>query len=1002
VAPPASSVGGPVTQFSLTSSAATGTQPFSMGIGFKKGDVPASFATSLDNYQVTVKRTWNDGSVKHAIIAGRAPLVQNVARTVTVTRGTAPGGTALTSADITAAAPSASVQCGALGTVNLSSLLATPFRTWVSGPEMVECHYRADVGGGTLLSVWFHVRLFADGRLWVRCIVENGFLDNGSGAVATITNQSYVPTLIVGGVTVYNNGGASLTHSAYARYMAEGWIGTNPSVTPLLDPAYLRATKLVPNYAFPTSAAALDALTQTYTPMNQGPFRTTFADTAPHAQICILPYWDAAYVATGDARAYRAVVAASSAHNRYAMCRRDKTTHLPAKPSSFANWTWEGPDGGGTDDLPNGVTWEVNHHASVGYLAYMLTGDYWHYETAQLQASCLYLILQTSRGSGANRVMEPSQERGIAWGLRSIAQVAAIAPDAELSSGLAADLRSMIAASYNAHQTRISANGSQIQFGSVHQPVYGNWGTAGSIPSYMTQFWVASNGYIADMEPIASMTTLNAVRDHMYKFPVGLLGPMNSINDHGFCRAGLYGLEASTGGDGGWRATWGDIYTATHGTPNNAAGNTLLGGNFPDADGYWPNLLPAISYAVEHGASGALTAYNRMVGATNWTTLTAGFAATPGWAILPRSGRVLQVGPGKAFTTMSSAFAVAREGDTIEVDAGDYTGTAATGTINTPNLYIKGVGGKANMRAAGQHAQSKGTWVVSGNNVRVENVDFFDAAVPAPDNNGAGIRIEAPNLTLYRCGFFDGQNGIQGGAGSGVIYLIECEFARNGFGDGFTHNVYVDVHDAVIAVGCFFHEAAIGHNFKSRARFNWLENCYFMDGPTGTASYLADFPNGGLVFLRGNCFHKGPNADNSISVAYAQESLASGSTHRLTMIHNTLVSTRVGGTFVAAPSGTEAITWTANIFAGNGTGQITGGFALGSVTQANNVVDTHTNVPGADSIASPSFWPNATLQALIDTGGVPDANYLVDTPAPYTLRAITANPRLAGALQASP
>jgi hypothetical protein len=259
-----------LTSFTLKTAATSGTYPFSIGLGFKKGDASSSLSTSLSSYQVAVTRTWSDGSIKHAIMSGRAALVQNVPLVVTVAAGTAPGGTALTSANIATATPSASVQCGAFGTVSLAGLLASPVRTWVSGAEMVECHYRADVGS-SLMSVWFHVRLFADGRVWLRAICENGYLDNGAGGVSAGVDRSYVPTVAINGSTVYNNAGTALTHYDNTRWCVEGWIGGDPQVQPLHDVAYLRSTKLVPNYAYTApSGTALNALAQSYSPMAQG------------------------------------------------------------------------------------------------------------------------------------------------------------------------------------------------------------------------------------------------------------------------------------------------------------------------------------------------------------------------------------------------------------------------------------------------------------------------------------------------------------------------------------------------------------------------------------------------------------------------------------------------------------------------------------------------------------------------------------------------------------
>ena len=82
-----------------------------------------------------------------------------------------------------------------------------------------------------------------------------------------------------------------------------------------------------------------------------------------------------------------------------------------------------------------------------------------------------------------------------------------------------------------------------------------------------------------------------------------------------------------------------------------------------------------------------------------------------------------------------------------------------------------------------------------------------------------------------------------------------------------SHNIYVGTAGKLTVTNSFFHEARIGHNLKSRARENRIENSYFMDGPAGTSSYLADFPNGGAVYLRGaSRLWLGPGDDGTITV----------------------------------------------------------------------------------------------------------------------------------------
>jgi hypothetical protein len=360
------------------------------------------------------------------------------------------------------------------------------------------------------------------------------------------------------------------------------------------------------------------------------------------------------------------------------------------------------------------------------------------------------------------------------------------------------------------------------------------------------------------------------------------------------------------------------------------------------------------------------------------------------------TGRVLRVGPGQMLATPSAAAAAAQAGDVIQIAAGDYRGDVATWRANS--LTICGMGGRARLFADGRSAQGKAIWVIAGANVVVEGIEFREATVP--DQNGAGIRAEGGDLTVRDCGFFDNDEGILGGDG-GVIVIDRSEFARNGFGDGQSHNLYIGAAKRLVVTASFFHEAKVGHNFKSRAQETRIENSYFMDGPSGTSSYLADFPNGGIVVLRGNLFHKGPKAQNATAIAYGQEGLK-GATHTLEMVHNTIVMTRGGGSYVAAAAGTQRLELTANLFAGSGGPQLIGGGILSSaVIERNNLAAAASSFSGADNISAPNFWPNAALQARAGLPSVLDPTYTTDAPQPLVLRALISSPRMTGALQRS-
>ena len=341
---------------------------------------------------------------------------------------------------------------------------------------------------------------------------------------------------------------------------------------------------------------------------------------------------------------------------------------------------------------------------------------------------------------------------------------------------------------------------------------------------------------------------------------------------------------------------------------------------------------------------------------------------------------------------------MAQSGDRVLIAPGDYVGDVTTWSAS--NLVICGNGGRARLFANGKNAQGKGLWVLSlpsTATTTILNVEFHQATVP--DQNGAGIRLDGGNLVLRNTGFFDNENGILGGEGSTTVTIERSEFARNGFGDGYTHNIYIGNINRLNVSASYFHEAKIGHNLKSRAKETFIENSYFADKTDGTSSYLIDTPNGGVVFLRGNLLHKGPKADNSTAIAFGAEGLT-WTTNTLTMVHNTVVSTYPGGAFISAPSTTQQVTLTGNLFAGtNGPALLIGGLTGSKLVQQSNLVTTASNVPGA---VDGNFWPVSTLLPQLPLAQVLDPQYLFDSPQPYTLRPISGATALIGALQAQP
>lgn len=282
--------------------------------------------------------------------------------------------------------------------------------------------------------------------------------------------------------------------------------------------------------------------------------------------------------------------------------------------------------------------------------------------------------------------------------------------------------------------------------------------------------------------------------------------------------------------------------------------------------------------------------------------------------IAPTSN-IWKVGPTRTYTKPSQVASLVKSGDTIEIDAGVYSGDVAYWSAS--NLVIKGVGGFAQLKANGKNYGGKAIWVIGGNNVTVEWIEFSECTVV--DQNGAGIRFEGKNLNVRHCYFHNNDDGILCGAMAQSTMLIEyTEFAYNGFGDGYSHNLYIGHIDTLTFRYNYSHHANIGHELKSRANVNIITYNRLSDEATGTASRSIDLPNGGTTLIMGNIIEQGPQSQNSNILGYGLEGLSNTSAHEVYIINNTFVNNLSKGNFIQVQNGTSLLKMNNNIFAGLG------------------------------------------------------------------------------------
>lgn len=280
----------------------------------------------------------------------------------------------------------------------------------------------------------------------------------------------------------------------------------------------------------------------------------------------------------------------------------------------------------------------------------------------------------------------------------------------------------------------------------------------------------------------------------------------------------------------------------------------------------------------------------------------------------PALAATLEVGPGRALTTPCAAAAVASDGDTIQIDAGTYTGDVCAWTAD--GLTIEGVGGYAHLEADGEASGGKAIWVIQGDRTTVRWVEFSGATVP--DRNGAGIRQEGAGLTVSHCWFHDNENGILAGDNDESDILIEHSvFERNGYGDGYSHNLYINHVRSLVFQYNHSEASHVGHQLKSRAYETVVAYNRLADGPVGDGSYQIDLPNGGEALVIGNLIQQGPLAENSGMLSFAAEG-ATNPEQSLVIVSNTFVNEYGRGTFVRNAGEVEALLFD-NLFVGEGT-----------------------------------------------------------------------------------
>ncbi|MEO6037081.1 MAG: hypothetical protein ABIQ93_01630, partial [Saprospiraceae bacterium] len=168
------------------------------------------------------------------------------------------------------------------------------------------------------------------------------------------------------------------------------------------------------------------------------------------------------------------------------------------------------------------------------------------------------------------------------------------------------------------------------------------------------------------------------------------------------------------------------------------------------------------------------------------------------------------------------------------------------------------------------------------------------------------------------CYFHDNENGLLAGDNANSEILIEYSiFEHNGYGDGYSHNIYVNHVKKFTFRYSWTHRAVVGHELKSRA-YETLIYCSRISNEDGSASREVDLPNGGKAYVIGNIIQQGTNGENSNIIGYGLEGLTNPGPHTLFLVNNTLWNQKSGGSFLAFPNNVPACKAYNNLLLGGG------------------------------------------------------------------------------------
>ena len=433
--------------------------PVTFGQVFKRGHVAGSPAVRLDGkaaaVQVDVKRRYDDGSVRFAVIStrlARLPAGGKVALAKADGKPVPPQGAVISPADllktdfdavVALKFPDATVRSASAR--KLLELAGDKAPAWLCGPIASEWLLRGppvDERGkpDEDLNVQFQIRAYADGGpVRVSVVVENCW-DHWAG------NIRYDATVSIGGRQVFSQ--SAVDHRRLSRWRKVFWFssaGRDPGVHVAHDLAYLSATGAVPHYDRTLPPPEPSRATQQQLRMEgprwqitgHGSLTAYMPTTGGRPEIAPYPTWTVRYLLGMDPRQKALMLANGDRAGCWPIHVRSRQTGrimtidqrpqfwLDARGKDRPQWK---PDRHPPHATQARLTPDLAHQGSFAYVPYLVTGDFYYLEEAYFWGNYCLLATWPHPRRDAEGILS-GQIRGNAWSLRNMADAAWIAPD---------------------------------------------------------------------------------------------------------------------------------------------------------------------------------------------------------------------------------------------------------------------------------------------------------------------------------------------------------------------------------------------------------------------------------------------------------------------------------------------------------------------------------------------------------------------------------------------